>query len=72
MVHILDYITLEENDTIIFVTGNTSDFSKRNQKKKLHEDIYEDLKRESVGLTALSSFENEFLESFLNINSWSN
>lgn len=118
LVHILDYITLVENDTIIFVTGNTSDFSKRNQKKELHEDICEDLKktglgekvkyitsfgeligaelqqevtnanlkeefekemqeqeeqlyaevedleRESVGLTALGSFENEFLESF--------
>lgn len=122
LVHILDYITLAENDTITFVTGNTSDFSKRNQKKELHEDICEDLKktgldekvkyitsfgemigvelqqevananlkeefekemqqqeemdrellyaetedleRESVGLTALGSFENEFLESF--------
>ncbi len=118
LVHILDYITLVENDTIIFATGNTSDFSKRNQKKELHEDICEDLKktglgekvkyitsfgeligaelqqevtnanlkeefekemqeqeeqlyaevedleRESVGLTALGSFENEFLESF--------
>lgn len=122
LVHLLDYITLEENETITFVTGNTSDFSKRNQKKELHEDICEDLKkmgldqnvkyitsfgeligselkqevdnanlkeefekemqeqeemdmeqlyaevedleRESVGLTALGSFENEFLESF--------
>lgn len=122
LVHLLDYITLGENDTITFVTGNTSDFSKRNQKKELHEDICEDLKktgldekvkyitsfgeligaelkqevnnanlkeefekemqeqeemdmeqlyaevedleRESVGLTALGSFENEFLESF--------
>lgn len=122
LVHLLDYITLGENDNITFVTGNTSDFSKRNQKKELHEDICEDLKktgldervkyitsfgeligselkqevnnanlkeefekemqeqeemdmeqlyaevedleRESVGLTALGSFENEFLESF--------
>jgi hypothetical protein len=30
----------------------------------------EDLKHESVGLTALSSFENGSL--FLNLNSWSN
>ena len=122
LVHLLDYITLGENDNITFVTGNTSDFSNRNQKKELHEDICEDLKktgldekvkyitsfgeligeelqqevnnanlkeefekeiqeqeemdmeqlyaevedleRESVGLTALGSFENEFLESF--------
>ncbi len=122
LVHLLDYITLDDNDNITFVTGNTSDFSKRNEKKKLHEDIYDDLKkmdinekvkyitsfgeligkelkqevnnaklkeefekemqeqekmdieqlyaefkdleRESVGLTALGSFENEFLESF--------
>lgn len=122
LVHFLEYITLEEADNITFVTGNTSDFSKRDQKKELHEDIYEDLKkagldekvryitsfgeligkelkqeidnanlkeefekemqkqeemdraqlyadaedleRESVGLTALGSFENEFLDSF--------
>lgn len=122
LVHLSEYITLEEADNITFVTGNTSDFSKRDQKKELHEDIYEDLKRagldekvkyitsfgeligkelkqevnnanlkeefekemqeqeemdmgqlyadvedlerESVGLTALGSFENEFLESF--------
>uniref|UniRef100_UPI0040574288 PIN domain-containing protein n=1 Tax=Agathobacter sp. TaxID=2021311 RepID=UPI0040574288 len=122
LVHLSDYITLGEEDNIIFVTGNTSDFSKRIQKKELHEDIYEDLEkiglgtkvkyitsfgeligkelkqevenanlkeefekemqeqeemnmeqlyadvedmeRESVGLTALGSFEEEFLESF--------
>ena len=33
LVHILDYITLEENYTIIFVTGNTSDFSKETKRK---------------------------------------
>lgn len=122
LLHLLDYIALREKDNITFVTGNTSDFSRRNQKKKLHEDIYEDLKktglekkvkyitsfgeligselkqeiknanlkeefenelreqeeidskqlyeevedleRESVGLTALGSFEDNFLESF--------
>lgn len=122
LVHFSEYITLGVDDNITFVTGNTSDFSKRNQKKELHEDIYEDLKkvgldervkyitsfgeligkelgqevnnanlkeefekemqeqeeidrerlyadvedleRESVGLTALGDFENEFLESF--------
>ena len=122
LVHLSDYISLSEDDNIIFVTGNTSDFSKRNKKNELHEDICEDLKknglgekvkyiisfgeligkelkeevgdanlieefenqmqeqeeaekellyaefenlrRESVGLTALGSFENLFLESF--------
>ena len=122
LVHLLDNITLGERDDIVFVTGNTSDFSQRNQKNELHEDICEDLQkfgldakvkyinsfgeligkelkkevgnaslkeefekelqeqeemdqerlyadvedmdRESVGLTALSSFESTFLESF--------
>lgn len=122
LVHLLGYITLEDSDTIIFVTGNTSDFSKPTKKKELHEDICEDLRkkgldekvkyitsfgeligaelkqevnnanlkeefekemqeqeeiereqfyaevedleRESVGLTALGSFKNKFLESF--------
>lgn len=45
LVHLLDHITLEESDTITFVTGNTSDFSKPAQKKELHEDICEDLRK---------------------------
>lgn len=122
LVHLSNYITLDKDDNIVFVTGNTSDFSKRISKKELHEDICEDLERmgfdkkvkymtsfgeligkelkkevananlkeefekemqeqedmdyeqlyaevedaerESVGLTPLGSFENEFLESF--------
>ena len=122
LIHLSDYVPLNEHDKITFVTGNTSDFSKRNEKKKLYEDIYgdlikrgldknvqyitsfgeligeelkaevananlkeefekelqeqeemeieqlyadvEDLERESVGLTALGSFEEQFLESF--------
>ncbi len=45
LVNILDYITLEESDTITFVTGNTSDFSKPVKKEELHEDICEDLRK---------------------------
>lgn len=43
LIHLSDYVPLNEHDKITFVTGNTSDFSKRNEKKKLHEDIYGDL-----------------------------
>lgn len=45
LVHFLEYMTLDEADTITFVTGNTSDFSKQYQKNELHEDIYEDLRK---------------------------
>ena len=41
-------IDLKEDDEAIFVTGNTEDFSDNIQKKVLHEDILNDLKK--VGL----------------------
>lgn len=41
-------IILQDEDDIIFVTGNTEDFSETNNKDILHEDIREDLKE--VGL----------------------
>ena len=124
LVNILDYIDVKDSNTIVFVTRNTSDFSKKSQKKELHEDIqadlektglrnrvqyvtsfgelvgvvldqevrdanlkeefdkemqeqeemfkeqsyveFKNLQRESVGLTALSDFENMFLEKFCN------
>lgn len=43
LVHILDYITLGKEDSLTFVTGNTSDFSQGTTKNELHGDIVEDL-----------------------------
>ncbi len=59
LLHVLDYIILDMND-IIFVTGNTSDFSSINDKKMLHEDICEDLKH--VGLSEKVKYITSFGE----------
>lgn len=122
LLHLQEFVTIEEDDNITFVTGNTSDFSSSENKRELHKDILEDLvkirldektkyilsfseligrelaqevqnanlkgdfekemqeqeeyeksqwysdiedmDRESAGLTALGSFEDEFLDSF--------
>lgn len=122
LLHIEDFISLSNQDSIIFVTGNTSDFSDSSQKDALHADIQrnittkkladkikyvtqfgklvsvdlkvevneahlneefekelheneelerleidaeiEDYERESVGLSSLSGFEDNFLDNF--------
>jgi len=122
LLHIEDLISLSDEDSVIFVTGNTSDFSDSSQKDTLHADIQkdittkklkdkikyvnqfgklvsidlkvevneahlneefekelreneeqerlqldaeiEDYERESVGLSSLSGFEDNFLDSF--------
>lgn len=43
LIHLTDYVTISTNDSIIFVTGNTSDFSEKEDKRVLHKDIVEDL-----------------------------
>lgn len=122
LLHISEFVSIRQNDSIIFVTGNTEDFSSAENKRELHKNIWddldkmglnnktkyilsfseligremaqevqnanlkddfekdmqeqeeyekkqwyaelEDMDRESVGLTALSSFESKFLDSF--------
>lgn len=43
LIHLNDYVDLSSDDNIIFVTGNTSDFSNKDAKNMLHKDIVEDL-----------------------------
>lgn len=43
LIHLKEYIDFSEQDSIIFVTGNTSDFSEKGNKRVLHKDILEDL-----------------------------
>jgi hypothetical protein len=119
LLHIDSIVKISADDEIIFVTGNISDFSSKDEQGKLHEDILNDLdsrglkektkyvlrfcelvgrvlidevaqanlkeefeqdlreqervlldaeiddaRRESVGLTPLTNFEDEFLENF--------
>lgn len=53
-------VSLDENDDIIFVTGNTKDFSKCDENSILHDDIREDL--EKVGLLEKVTYINSFSE----------
>lgn len=48
LLHINDLIDMADGDTVIFVTGNTSDFSNRDAKEKLHEDILYDLSKRGL------------------------
>jgi len=58
LIHIKNYIQIETDDDIIFVTRNYKDFSHSSSKKEeLHPDIIEDLQREGVeNLTYIGEF----------------
>ncbi len=43
LIHLKEYIEISSDDSIVFVTGNTSDFSEKEDKRSLHRDIVEDL-----------------------------
>lgn len=45
LINLKKYVTLQDDDRIYFVTRNTSDFSSKNDKKELHPEIIEDLKK---------------------------
>lgn len=48
LLHIGDLVSLADEDKIIFVTGNTSDFSDSNAKDNLHVDIQKDLAKKNL------------------------
>lgn len=48
LLNIGDYVPLTEDDKIIFVTGNTNDFSDNIVKDKLHTDIEKDLAKRNL------------------------
>lgn len=48
LLHIKDYIDLDDNDSVLLVSGNTSDFSDYHDKAVLHKDIVEDLKIDNL------------------------
>lgn len=50
LIHISDSIEFKEGDDLIFVTGNTSDFSNADKKDVLHEDIYSDFCKSNAEL----------------------
>lgn len=48
LLHIEDFISLADEDKIIFVTGNTSDFSDNTAKDTLHLDIQKDIAKKHL------------------------
>jgi hypothetical protein len=48
LLHIEDLVSLEDEDKVIFVSGNTSDFSDSNAKDNLHIDIQKDLAKKNL------------------------
>lgn len=48
LININQFVAINENDMIFFVTGNYKDFSNPNKKRELHPDILEDLQKENL------------------------
>lgn len=48
LLHIGDLVSLEDEDKVIFVTGNTTDFSDSTAKDNLHVDIQKDLAKKNL------------------------
>lgn len=60
LLHINDTVTINVDDEIILVTGNTSDFSDQDDKSQLHDDILNDL--EQAGLKEKTQYVIRFCE----------
>jgi hypothetical protein len=48
LLHINEFTTITNDDEIIFVTGNTNDFSDSKDKNELHKDILDDLEKHEL------------------------
>lgn len=48
LININQFVAINENDMIFFVTGNYKDFSNPNEKDELHPDILEDLQKKNL------------------------
>lgn len=72
LINIKDYVTLNSEDQIYFITGNTKDFSDKANKETIHPDIDNDLKEIGINeqvyyrtfytKTLLNDFKDEIIE----------